>query len=82
MKGGDDMSNFIPDPVKAVEKASDQIIVCNWFDADTLEELVGLKISDGEYQEFRDWLKDTDMADECSMMVREFWNEFKHGRKR
>ena len=70
------MPRFIKDPLIQVKEASDTIIVCNWFERDDLEGVIGKKISESRYQEFREWLLDSSMQDECSEMVREFYDVF------
>lgn len=56
-----------------VAKLSDKIVIPNWFDRATLEDLVDEKISQKNYEKFREWLKDTDLADEVSELVREYF---------
>ena len=60
-----------------VSKLSNKIIVCNWFDKPTLEDLTGDKFTKKQFDDFREWLDDSDLPDECSELVRQFYHQYK-----
>lgn len=68
---------FIKDPMKQAEKLSDEIIIPNWFGIEEVEGVTGEEISVSDFIRFREWLKDTGLADEVSELVGEYYRAYK-----
>ncbi len=57
---------------------SDKIIIANWFDRDDLQALVGAKINQETYNQFKSWIDDSNLCNEVSNIVYEYWIEWLH----
>jgi len=66
---------------KAVMINTDNTIVINWFDQRSLSEVVGEEISKKEFEEFKEWLEDSELASDGSDLIREYYYEWKGSRK-